>query len=112
MNHKRLRCRLGIHDWHVLRSTSRAFVDVDVAEELDPVESGEFRLLEFSYSHGSIQRKACVCCGKVSDKIAKYRKKRMDRMRLLVEKFGTDAVEPKKRRRPKPPPAPPSPSCH
>ena len=75
MNHKRLRCRLGIHDWHVLEATNKYSVEVEVAEELDPVGSGEFRVRGVSYIHGSIHRKACVCCGKVSDEIAKYRMK-------------------------------------
>jgi len=107
MSHKRLRCRLGIHDWHVLRRTCRVSVDTEVANELDPLKQGESRGNVSSLR--PIERKACVCCGTVSDKIAKYRKKRMDRMRLLVEKFGIDAVEPKKRRRPPAPPAPPMP---
>ena len=110
MNYKRLRCRLGIHDWHVSRSTDRGSVDTDVANELDPLKQGESRWNVSSQR--SIKRKTCVYCGKVSDEIAKYRKKRMDRMMLLVEKFGIDAIEPKKRRRPKPPPAPPAPSWH
>jgi len=98
-----------MHDWHVLETTNKYSVEVEVAEDLDPVESGEFRVRGVSYIHGSIHRKACVCCGEVSDEIAKYRKKRTDRMRLLVEKFGIGAVEPKKLRCPPAPPAPPRP---
>lgn len=103
---RRLLCRIGLHDWHVLESKSAAVIDLEVACELNPLRDGEYRGMT-ALGFPALRRKSCLCCGKTVNQIDAYRKKRLRRMRVVAETFGVDAIEPRKWKIPPAPPPPP-----
>ena len=93
---KKLRCVLGIHDWHVIERKDSYSIVVDAANQLDPLKEGEVRGSCVS-SNLVFEHKECLDCGQVSNTIEKYKRDQLARMQKIVNKFGVDALKPEKR---------------
>lgn len=102
---RRLLCRVGFHDWHVLESKSLPEIDREVACEFDPLQDGEYRARTTGFHQ--LHNKSCLCCGKAVNQIEVYRTNRRCRMRVVADMFGVGAIEPKKWKIPTPTPPPP-----
>ena len=93
---KKLRCVLGIHDWHVIERKDSYSITVDAANKLDPLKDGEMRGACVS-SNLVFEHKECLDCGQVSNTIEQYEKNQFARMQKIVNKFGVGALKPEKR---------------
>ena len=93
---KKLKCVLGIHDWHLIERKDSYSIEVDLANQLDPLKDGEVRGACVS-SNLIFEHKECLDCGEVSNTIEKYKKNQLARMQKIINKFGVNALEPQKR---------------
>ena len=92
---KKLRCVLGIHDWHVIKSVNKHRIEESVAEELDPCQENESRpCVSYVGPGASLSHKICLDCEKEVNTIPQYREKYKQRM-LRIQELG-GKVLPKK----------------
>lgn len=102
----KLKCKLGFHNWHIIKSINRHSIEESVAEELDPCQKGECRpCVSYTGPRSDKTHKVCLDCEKRVNTIDGYREGYKQKM-LRVRELGGQIL-PKKYKIPTPPPAPP-----